>query len=521
VTRARWGPAAHPGPATHPGPAILCGSALLLVLAWHFAWLCDDAFISFRFARHLASGGGLAFNLGEQPPVEGYSDFLWVLALAPFEAIGLEAPVVAPVLSALCGALLIACCVRFVATRLQSSSAATWSVALFLGTLAPMAIWSTGGLETMAFALAVFSLFVGLEAERPRASRIALAAVCVALVRADGPLWGIAVLACAFVVGSDLSGRRRAALQGLAVLALAVAAQSLFRWLYHGDLVPNTVRVKGGFAWLRLERGLFYSGAYLASLPVALMLPLASLAAARGRENGLAIRAALLIAFGLAYAALVGGDFLPLGRLLVPTLAPTAVLLALLVDRCEVRSRVAGWAAGLSACVLGALPLLDLHPVPLALRERLDFRWSKRSFASEIAQWRRVAELRGQLERLAAALAANTQPGQSLVADAIGVIGYRTELWIHDRFGLVDREVARLVIPPLRASPGHDRAVTARFFLERDPDYLEAFIVPAGTPLEMEVSPELLELVRDGRANVASHPLPDSLELRLVRYRGT
>jgi hypothetical protein len=167
------------------------------------------------------------------------------------------------------------------------------------------------------------------------------------------------------------------------------------------------------------------------------------------------------------------------------------------------------------------LPLLDVHPVPLALRERLDFRWSKRVFASEFAQWRRVAELRSQLERLAAALAANTQPGQSLVADAIGVVGYRTELWIHDRFGLVDREVARLVIPPLRASPGHDRAVTARFFLERDPDYLEAFIVPAGTPLELEVSPEILELVRDGRADVAAHPLPDGLELRLVRYRGT
>jgi len=255
-------------------------------------------------------------------------------------------------------------------------------------------------------------------------------------------------------------------------------------------------------------------------LPVTLIVPLAALAVARGRERGLAIRAALLIAFGLAYAALVGGDFLPLGRLLVPTLAPTAVLLALLVDRIEARARVGAWAAGLTACLLGALPLLDLHPVPLALRERLDFRWSKRAFASEIAQWRRVAELRGQLERLAAALAANTQFGQSLVADAIGVIGYRTELWIHDRFGLVDRDVARLDIPPLRASPGHDRAVTARFFLSRNPDYLEAFIVPAGTPLGTEVSPELAELLRDGSAQVESHPLSDGLELRLVRYRG-
>jgi hypothetical protein len=493
---------------------------VLLALAWRFAWLCDDAYISFRYARHLARGAGLAFNAGERPPVEGYSDFLWVLALAPFEALGIEAPIVAPLLSALCGAALVAWVARFAAERLELGPAAIWTSALFLATAAPMAIWSTGGLETMAFALAVLALFAALEAQAPRSAPIALAAVAVAWLRVDGPLWGIAVLAAASIGGRDGSARRRAALQGLAVLALAVAAQSLLRWLYHGDVVPNTVRVKGGFAWLRLERGLLYSSAYLACLPVALLVPLAALAVTRDRARGLAFRAAILIAFGLAYAALVGGDFLPMGRLLVPTLAPSAVLLALVVERCQRISRPAAWLAGLGACALGALPLLDVHLVPLALRQKLDFRWSKRVFASEIAQWRRVAELRGQLELLAAGLAGATRPGESLVADAIGVVGYRTQLWIHDRFGLVDREVARLPIPPLRASPGHDRAVSAPFFLGRRPDYLEAFVVPAGTPLETEVSQELYGLLRSARARVESHPVREGLELRLVRYVG-
>jgi arabinofuranosyltransferase len=490
---------------------------VLLVLAWRFAWLCDDAFISFRYARHLAAGGGLAFNLGERPPVEGYSDLLWVLALAPFEALGLEAPNVAPVLSALCGAALIALATRFSAQRIGTGAAATWSAALFLGSAAPMAIWSTGGLETMAFALAAFGLFAALESERPRLRWIAASGIAVALLRVDGPLWAGAIL-CGALLGRDASGRRRAALHGMAVLALAVAAQSALRWLYHGDVVPNTVRVKGGFAWLRLERGLLYSGAYLACLPVALLVPAAGLALARDAVRGVALRAALLIAFGLSYAAFVGGDFLPMGRLLVPTIAPTALLLGIAVERVQRSSRPLAWSSGLAACALGCLPLLDLHVVPQAWRERLDFRWSKRVFASEIAQWRRVADLRGQLEQLAAALAANTKPGESLVADAIGVIGYRTELWIHDRFGLVDRQVARLAIPPLRASPGHDRAVTALFFLPRSPDYLEAFVVPAGTPLASEVSPELAELVRSGQARVEPHAVQGGLELRLVRY---
>ena len=53
------------------------------LLAWlsHVAWfLCDDAFISFRYARNLLEGHGLVFNPGEY--VEGYSNFLWTLELA-------------------------------------------------------------------------------------------------------------------------------------------------------------------------------------------------------------------------------------------------------------------------------------------------------------------------------------------------------------------------------------------------------------------------------------------------------
>src|SRR5882762_66691 len=60
------------------------GSALALILgitgAVHLAWLCDDAFISFRYADNLVHGLGLVFNAGER--VEGYSNFLWTLGIA-------------------------------------------------------------------------------------------------------------------------------------------------------------------------------------------------------------------------------------------------------------------------------------------------------------------------------------------------------------------------------------------------------------------------------------------------------
>ena len=51
------------------------------VLSWAWPMKLDDAFISFRYARNLVEGAGLVWNPGE-PPVEGYSNFLWVLLLA-------------------------------------------------------------------------------------------------------------------------------------------------------------------------------------------------------------------------------------------------------------------------------------------------------------------------------------------------------------------------------------------------------------------------------------------------------
>jgi len=85
------------------------------------------------------------------------------------------------------------------------------------------------------------------------------------------------------------------------------------------------------------------------------------------------------------------------------------------------------------------------------------------------AEWRRVG----------IALRVNTQPGESMVLPNLGAISYSTELFAHDPFGLVDREVARRAATHGRASPGHDKRVETTFFMSRRPDYLGAWIAPA------------------------------------------
>ena len=71
--------------------AIAAAAAALLTLhAWYFDPVADDAYISLRYLESWLRGEGLVFNPGER--VLGFSNALWVLALAPFGLAGLDLP---------------------------------------------------------------------------------------------------------------------------------------------------------------------------------------------------------------------------------------------------------------------------------------------------------------------------------------------------------------------------------------------------------------------------------------------
>jgi hypothetical protein len=226
-----------------------------------------------------------------------------------------------------------------------------------------------------------------------------------------------------------------------------------------------------------------------------------------------------LLVFAALLAVAVGGDFLPMGRFLVPVFAPLALLGGGVLARLAGRRRALALAVGAALCALGLLPAFGLAPTPRAWREALDHQWSRARRLDELETWRRARDRARDDERLAAALALHTRAGESLVRDAIGVVGYRTELVLLDRFGLVDREVARLPLSGERTSPGHDRFVSTRWFLHREPDYLDAWLVPAGVPPAVGVDSALADLFEAGRAVVESFPAGEGLDLRLLRYR--
>ena len=58
---------------------------IVLVGAWSYRWVDEDAFINLRIIDNLLAGHGLVFNLGER--VEVNSDPLWLFTLTAFHEI--------------------------------------------------------------------------------------------------------------------------------------------------------------------------------------------------------------------------------------------------------------------------------------------------------------------------------------------------------------------------------------------------------------------------------------------------
>jgi hypothetical protein len=477
-------------------------------LVARFNFVCDDAYISFRYARNLADGLGLRYNPGVEPPVEGYSNFLWVLVMALVEKLGADPGTAARAISAACGAVLVGWVAALVARRVSSASPVPMAAALVLATLPPVSVWATGGLATLPFALTVFACFERLlgDPERPRGVQAGVLALTAALLRTDGAYWGVLILGVAgatWLVHRSPRLLRAIAIAG-AILVAGVAAHVAWRYSYHGDWISNTARVKVGLSAFTLRRGLDYVASAAISIGSIGVLLAASPWSIGGRCRRFALQVSAIVAGTFAYAVLVGGDFMTMGRLLVPAMPFLALTGALVVERAVGAERWGkGWAWAIVAALvaLSLLPSFNLHPVPRVVREAVDFRWNLPGYVTEYERWRGMRGNAARWAILGRALARHARADESLVSDAIGAVGYYSGLFIHDQYGLVDREVARREVDPGRRSAGHDKFVEPEFFLDRRPTYLEAgLVLPGG----------------DRGAGADGRDLPDGYELALL-----
>src|SRR4051794_20289128 len=121
----------------------------------------DDAFITFRYARHLAEGYGLgAWNrTGEH--VEGYSSLLWTLLLAGAARFGVDVRLASKVLGAAASLVVIAALIR------RRDDRPAFLAGLFLPVYLPFVFYAASGMEAVAFTSLVTLALVGPAAWQP------------------------------------------------------------------------------------------------------------------------------------------------------------------------------------------------------------------------------------------------------------------------------------------------------------------------------------------------------------------
>jgi hypothetical protein len=400
------------------GVALTYGLAFALsgLLLYQFrAYAADDAYITFRYAHNLAHGAGVAWNPGE-PPVEGYSNFLWMLLTAAGLRLGLDPLMVARGAAVLCyaGSLVL---VRALALRAGASARHANLPVILLAAIPAFAYWTVSGLETMSVVFLSLLYFLALAREAaPDALpwRSALVADLLLLSRPDTPLLiGLAVVPLLW----PFTRERRVWLGRLALLALPIAALYLgWKWVTFHRLFANTVSAK-----LHLLAGLqLVTGFFAFAFPLLVVLVAALPRGARTLE-----RQVLLVVLGyfaalLNAASQVGHYY----RFFLPVLAPMLAAAALAADR---------WTASAGPSLRRAPALLFLMTMLYTLSPLLPMV----GYANGEARGLQRAHV--EVARL---LRKNFTPGQLLAASDCGVLPYISQMRTLDIWGLTDRTIA-------------------------------------------------------------------------------
>lgn len=471
--------------------AVAASAVLLLVLRSLTAFVVDDAFISFRFARNWAEWGVPAFNSFELAPdgqpVEGFSNLLWTALLALLHGAGADLPSVVGALQGVLAALCVFVTARFAWRALGLGAVGAIAAPVLLATSAPFVAWSGGGMETTLFALLLTGLLTEALTERQESVRAGLAlgawAAGVALVRAEGPVWVLGTLGAVLVAGR-LAGRGEVALRGrrlavaMAVFALATLAMLAWRKGVYGAWLPNTVAAKTGGGTEILARGArqIASWALVTITPIAALLALLpSLRRSAVRARVAALAALGVVVGGVLYSVAVGGDWMPFFRFLAPVAPALALVVAIGLDAAP---RAVGVGALAVLAALQPLALFDVHVAPEGARAALRFRTFRGGYASEASRAAKARENAARFEQLGEALAVGTEPGDVLAFGPIGSPGwFAPALDFVDRNGLVTPSVAARDVEPGGGTAGHEKRVPHAWFLDHGapaPRYLFA-----------------------------------------------
>jgi hypothetical protein len=258
-------------------------SALALIVFSFFAAAyffgvrpAEDAVILYEYSKNLASEGVITYG-GSRLPIEGATDFLWMIAISLFSFLHVPEYATALGLSALGAWLLM---------RELSAKVGT-SITLFALFSTPFIYSAVLGFSTMAFCAAFIILLKYYLEDRPRQFFVAALVLC--LIRPDGVIWALSP--CVAMLRRQESQQTIANIK-LAFVYLIVPGVIYFCWrtFYFGEWLPLPFLVKASgtrdFAYF------FFRSSAVYVLPIAIP---ALLIAALSKSKAVSWNIALIV----------------------------------------------------------------------------------------------------------------------------------------------------------------------------------------------------------------------------------
>ena len=422
-------------------------------------WGLDDAYISYRYAENLVRGEGLVFNHGER--VEGYSNFLYVLAVAPaFWVTDRDGVYFFSVLLNLVCAL---GALGLFSDHLRRSMGERAALAGSLLFALCLPLWAAvaSGLETCLVLLISMAIWVCVERVAVNPTRgntltLAVLAALSPLARVDGFLVpGIAIL--------YLLLKRRIRPATLCALGL-LATQGLYelwRLAYYHALLPTSyyVKVAGpilarlSFAGVELCKIALLEG-LLPYILILLLLVVESIygLSKRQPESLRPFRFEILLApLWIAYWFYIGGDHF-WDRFLV-ILFPLGILALLSAYKKVSSPQMAVYGLALLAALQVGTPCLT-DP---------RFEFGAKTFDSWIGTGKFLGE---------------KYPGKTVAVVGLGKIPFFSGLYTHDMLGLADPVIAHSPASSAFFRPGHIK-FDPDYTLSRRPDLISTTIFPS------------------------------------------
>ena len=416
---------------------VLAGSVgVYLASACAIWWYVDDdAGITFVYARNLVQGHGLIYNLGD-PPVEGYSNPLWLFVLAGARMFGADIVLAAKVLGAGCGVL----CLTLLWHLGRRGCPWAWLALPLTATNASFVVWTNSGLENGLHAVLLTGLMCLLASkltERVRTTLTVLVLSLLVLSRPEGAIFAIATAGYLGYQAYRGNATLRQAGVVLLVPMLVACALTIFRIAYFDDVLPNTYYAKADHASLLRLLNPFSGGWRYVSKAIAggawtiPLVPVILLLAHVKAWSKLATVAITIVTTQLIFVVSVNGDWMGEFRFMAALVPVMAVLVALAFSHLDGLLMTVSQTRGIRSVVwLVPSALLVVSQIPRVI-----------VFAHEpTTPFNVVADVGYHLQEIARAH--NVEAPTVLYHDAGGT-AYLARIHLIDLGGLCDRTIAK------------------------------------------------------------------------------